>query len=329
MCIEEIDWIDWKEVFMRYIKEMKDGERVIGHYLVRRKELRESRTGKSFLSLKLADRTGVMDAKVWDITHHIGDFEEGCVVKIDGAVTTYQNERQLKVTKLRRSDEGEFDEADYIARAARSVDEMYGEVEGIIRGVGDPFLRALLENMLVGDEELAASFKSRQAAMYVHHGFAGGLLEHTLSVAQISLMLGARYRYVNADLLAAGALLHDIGKVHELRPLPNSEYTDEGQLLGHIVIGVEMVTRAAAKIPGFPRETESLLKHLIVSHHGEYEFGSPKLPSTPEAMLLHFADNIDAKLTTFAEIYEKDTGTGLWTSFQKSLGRYVRKPGPP
>ena len=312
---------------MRHINELKDGERVIEHYLVRRKETRESKSGKSFLSLKLVDKTGMIDAKIWEMSNSIGDFDEGNIVKIDGTVTTFNNELQLKITKLRRSNEGEYVPADYIPTTTKNIDEMYKQVLAIIKAVKTPHIKTLLKNLLVDDKELAEKFKTHQAAMYVHHGFVGGLLEHTLSVAEVAISLGKRYKYVDLDLLVAGALLHDIGKVHELQALPNSEYTDDGQMLGHIVIGIEMISKEIDKIPDFPHETASLIKHLIVSHHGEYEFGSPKLPATPEAMLLHFADNIDAKLTTFAEIYEKDAGLGKWTSFQKSLGRYIRKPG--
>ena len=312
---------------MRYINEIKDGERVIEHYLVRKKESRESRAGKSFLSLKLMDKTGVIDAKIWEMSNSIGDFDEGNIVKIDGTVTTFNNELQLKITKLRRSNEGEYVPADYIPITTKDIDEMYKQVLAIIKTIKIPHIKVLLENMLVNNKELAEKFKTHQAAMYVHHGYVGGLIEHTLSVAEIAISLGKRYKYVDLDLLVAGALLHDIGKVYELRALPHSEYTDDGQMLGHIIIGIEMISKEIDNILDFPHETASLIKHLIISHHGEYEFGSPKLPATPEAMLLHFADNVDAKLTTFAEIYEKDTSQGKWTSFQKSLGRYIRKPG--
>ena len=312
---------------MRYIKDIKDGERVIEHYLVRKKESREARSGKSFISLRLMDKTGVIDAKIWEMNGNIQVFEEGDMVKVDGTMSTFQNELQMKITKLRRSEEGEYLPADYIPTSTKDTNEMFGELLRIIGGVKNPFVKTLLENFFVKNSELQERFKTHQAAMYVHHGYVGGLLEHTLSVTEICLSLGARYRYVNADLLACGALLHDIGKIRELNPLPTSEYTDDGQLLGHIIIGIEMIAAEIAKIPDFPHELASLIKHLIISHHGEFEYGSPKLPSVPEAMLLHFADNIDAKLTTFTEIYDRDTGRGRWTGFQKSLGRYIRKPG--
>lgn len=312
---------------MRYIKDLREGERVMEYYLCRKKENRESRAGKAFLSLKLQDKTGTIDAKIWEITNDIGQFEEGDFLKIDGVVVSFQNELQLKVTKLRRSREGEYIETEYIPATEKDIGEMFTKISELIKSVKNTHIKTLLENIFIKNEERSKIFKSHSAAMYMHHSYMGGLLEHTLSVAEICMFLGVRYKYVNIDLLLAGALLHDIGKIQELSPLPQNEYTDDGQMLGHIIIGLEMVGVEIVKIQNFPHELASLLKHCIIAHHGEYEFGSPKIPAIPEAMILHFADNIDAKLTTFSEIYEKDTSPGLWTVFQKSLGRYIRKPG--
>jgi len=311
---------------MRYIKDLRDGERVIEHYLCKKKESRESRAGKTFLSLKLQDKTGTIDAKVWEITKDIQPFEEGDVVKVDASVASYMNDLQLKVVKLRRSTEGEYTAAELIPTTEKDVDEMFAKILAMINEVKDPNIKKLLENIF-GNADVVTAFKSHSAAMYMHHSYMGGLLEHTLSVVEICVFLGARYRYVNADILLAGALLHDIGKIYELSAMPHNEYTDDGQMLGHIILGLEMVVGEIAKIKDFPHETASLIKHCIISHHGEFEYGSPKLPSIPEAMLIHFADNIDAKLTTFAEVYDKDTTPGRWTAFQKGLGRYIRKPG--
>ncbi|MCL1843352.1 MAG: HD domain-containing protein [Defluviitaleaceae bacterium] len=311
---------------MRYIKDLRENERVIEHYLCKKKESRESRAGKTFLSLKLQDKTGIIDAKIWEITGDVQPFEEGDIVKIDGLVGSYQNELQMKITKLRRSREGEYIETEFIPSTEKDIDEMFAKIGQIIKSVKSSFVKTLLENIF-NNEERAKLFKGHSAAMHMHHSYMGGLLEHTLSVAEISIFLGARYKHVNEDVLLAGALLHDIGKIYELSPLPNNEYTDDGQMLGHIILGLEMIITEITKIPDFPHELASLIKHCIISHHGELEFGSPKIPSTPEAMILHFADNIDAKLTTFGEIIEKDTGTGKWTNYQKSLARYVRKPG--
>lgn len=312
---------------MRYIKELRENERIIEHYFCKKKESRESKTGKTFLSLKLQDKTGIVDAKVWEMTKEIGHFEEGDIVKIDASVGSYMNELQLKVTKLRRSTEGEYVPSDFIPSTEKDVDEMLTKISELIKSVKNPHIKTLLENIFIKDETRANLFKSHSAAMHMHHSYMGGLLEHTLSVAEICVSLGGRYKYVNPDILLAGALLHDIGKIYELSPMPQNEYTDDGQMLGHIVMGCEMISVEIAKIEGFPHELASLVKHCIVSHHGEYEFGSPKLPAIPEAMILHFADNIDAKLTAFSEIYERDTSPGQWTSYQKSLGRYIRKPG--
>jgi len=310
---------------MRYIRDLIENERVIEHYLCKKKENKESRAGKSFLSLVLQDKTGTIDAKVWEITKDIAQFDEGDVIKIDGTVGSYMNEPQIKIVKLRRSMEGEYETADFIPTTEKDIDEMFEKICTAISACGDVHIKALLTNIFE-NPEYAEKFKTHSAAMYMHHSYRGGLLEHTLSVMEICVFLGARYKYVDADLLLAGAVLHDIGKIFELGELPQNEYTDDGQMLGHIILGLEMVTGEIAKIEDFPHETASLLKHLIISHHGEFEFGSPKIPAVPEAMILHFADNIDAKLTTFAEIYGRDTSPGQWTTFQKSLGRYIRKP---
>ncbi|MCL1845921.1 MAG: HD domain-containing protein [Defluviitaleaceae bacterium] len=309
---------------MKYIKTLLEHERVVEHYLCKKKESRESRAGKSFLSLKLQDKTGVIEAKIWEMTNDIGAFNEGDIVKIDGTVGSYLGELQIKITKLRRSREGEYVASDFIPTTEKDIGEMYDKVSALIKSVKNSFVKTLLKNIFGANE---AAFKNSSAAMYMHHAYMGGLLEHTLSVAEICIFLGARYKYVDADVLLAGALLHDIGKIHELSPLPQNEYTDDGQMLGHIILGVEMVSAEIAKIEDFPHEIASLIKHCIIAHHGELEFGSPKIPATPEAMLLHFADNIDAKLTTFADVYDKDTTPGKWTVFQKTLGRYLRKPG--
>jgi 3'-5' exoribonuclease len=311
---------------MRYIKDIRENERLIEHYLVKRKEARESKAGKHFLSLKLADKTGSLDGKIWDMTSHIAPFDEGEMVKVDGTVTLFNGEFQLKITKLRRSMEGEYAPADYVPTTDKDIDEMFARLTALVKSVENAHLNALLENILLKDEGRTEMLKTHSAAKGMHHAFLGGLLEHTLSVAEICDTLAARYKYVDRDVLLTGALLHDIGKIYELSPMPVNEYTDDGQLLGHIIMGVELVTAQAAKIEGFPHELLSLVKHMLLSHHGELEFGSPKLPLTPEAMLLHFADNIDAKLTAFDEIISKDGTPGKYTSFSKPLGRLVRKP---
>ena len=310
---------------MKFIAEMKENDHVLGHYLCKFKQSLKTRTGKTYYSLKLQDKTGAADAKVWELTNDIQDFNEGDMIKIDGTALSYQNEIQLKIHKLRRSQEGEYVLSDYIPTTEKNVEEMYAQVVALVESVENIYIKTLLENILIKDKDRAVALKSHSAAKAMHHGYMGGLLEHILSVVQICDFMSARYKYINRDLLLAGAFLHDIGKIYELSPMPQNEYTDDGQMLGHIIIGVEMVVVETMKIPDFPHEIASLIKHLIISHHGEYEFGSPKLPSTSEAILLHYADNMDAKLKTIEELLDKDTTPGLWTGYNKALGRYIRK----
>ncbi|MDR1532612.1 MAG: HD domain-containing protein [Clostridiales bacterium] len=310
---------------MKYIEDFKEDDHIIGHYFCKQKQNLKSRAGKTYLSLKLQDRTGMIDAKVWDLNNDIQNFDENDFIKIDGVVLTYQNEPQLKLSKIRRSREGEYDPAEYIPRTDKDVAAMYQQVEELIRSVEDPQIRLLLEEIMIKDEHVRDAFQSSSAGKIMHHSYMGGLIEHTLAVTQICDFLGRRYKFVNRDILIAAALLHDIGKVFELSPFPDNDYTDDGELLGHIVMGAEFISRAAAKIEGFPHQLESLLKHCILAHHGEYEFGSPKLPKTMEALILHFADNADAKLAAVEKAIDSDASQNDWLGFNKMLQRNLRK----
>jgi 3'-5' exoribonuclease len=310
---------------MKFIADLKDNDYVLDHYLCKVKQSLRTRTGKTYFSLKLQDKTGAIDAKVWEITKDIQDFNEGDMVKVDATVLSYQNELQLKINKLRRSMDGEYTVSDYIPSTEKNIDEMYGCIVAFINSIENKHIKILLENILLKNEVQLNAFKTHSAAKSMHHSYMGGLLEHILSVTEICEFMSHRYKYINRDILIAGALLHDIGKLYELSPMPQNEYTDDGQMLGHIIIGVEMVAVETRKIEGFPHELASLIKHLIISHHGEFEFGSPKLPSTLEAILLHYADNMDAKLKTIEEFIDKDATPGPWAGYQKALTRYVRK----
>jgi 3'-5' exoribonuclease len=312
---------------MRYIKDLKENEHLIEHYFCKQKESLKTRSGKTYYSLRLVDKTGMISAKVWELHNDIQSFEEGDMIKIDGTVLTYQNELQLKVNKARRSLEGEYDPMEYIQTTEKDINQLQEQASALIASVENPFLRALLENILKKNNEVSKLFKSHSAAKHMHHSYMGGLLEHTVSVAQICDFMSGRYKYVNRDLLITSALLHDVGKIYELSRLPENDYTDDGQMLGHLFIGAEMVALEARNIDGFPHELESLLKHSILSHHGDLEFGSPKLPNTMEAFLLHCADNMDAKLKTYEETIDKDSTAGNWAGYQRMLNRWVRKSG--
>ena len=310
---------------MHYIEDLKENEHIVEHYLCKQKQSLKTRSGKTYLSLRLMDKTGTIDAKVWEMHNDIQNFEEGDMVKIDGSIVTFQNELQLKINKLRKSREGEYIAGNYIPMTDKDIDSLYAEVQDIIKSITHPQIRQLLEAILVDDKARAEAYKSRSAAKYMHHAYMGGLLEHTLAVANICDYMGGRYKHINRDILMAGALLHDVGKIYELSEMPINDYTDDGQMLGHIVMGCEMVSHAVAKIPDFPHELASMIKHLIISHHGEYEYGSPKLPCTAEAILLHYADNMDAKLKTFEEAFDNDKTPGPWTGYNKALNRYLRR----
>ena len=310
---------------MHYIKDIKENDHIVCHYLCKQKQSLKSRNGKTYLSLRLQDRTGFVDAKVWDLTHEIQNFEENDFIKIDGIALLYNNEPQIKVAKIRRSMEGEYDPADYIPRTEKDVELLIGQLNDFISSVSDPFISELLNNIFIKNAAINRIFVSHSAAKSLHHSYLGGLLEHTVSVAQICDFLSGMYKNINRDLLICGALLHDIGKIYELSPFPDNGYTDGGRLLGHIFIGAELVSKEALMIDRFPENLETLIKHCILSHHGEYEFGSPKRPKIIEAFILFCADNMDAKTKAFETVVETETAQDNWSNFNKVFDRYLRK----
>ena len=310
---------------MKYINELHEGENIIEHYLCKSRQTMKSRNGKNYLSLKLQDKTGMVDAKVWDLNNDIQSFQENDFIKVDAFVTTFNNELQLNVKRIRRSREGEYDPADFVPSTDKNIDEMYDQLMGYIKTMKNPYLKKLLEEIFLRHPVISKEFKYHSAAKAMHHSFRGGLVEHTLSVTQLCDFLAPRYNYVNRDILVASAMLHDVGKVLELSDFPTNDYTDDGLLLGHLILGSELIRDAAAKIDGFPKRLESLMKHCMLSHHGEYEYGSPKLPSTPEAFLLHCADNLDAKTKMIEEALAADSTQGHWAGYNRMLQRNLSR----
>ena len=310
---------------MKYINELREGENIIEHYLCKSRQTMKSRNGKNYLSLKLQDKTGMVDAKVWDLNNDIQSFQENDFIKVDAFVATFNNELQLNVKRIRRSREGEYDPADFVPSTDKNIDEMYDQLMGYIKTMKNPYLKKLLEEIFLRHPVISKEFKYHSAAKAMHHSFRGGLVEHTLSVTQLCDFLAPRYNYVNRDILVASAMLHDVGKVLELSDFPTNDYTDDGQLLGHLILGSELIRDAAAKIDGFPKRLESLMKHCMLSHHGEYEYGSPKLPSTPEAFLLHCADNLDAKTKMIEEALAADSTQGHWAGYNRMLQRNLSR----
>lgn len=309
---------------MRYIEDLKEGETIICHYLCKQRQSLKSRAGKTYLSIKLRDKTGMIDGKVWDLNNNIQSFEENDFIKIEALVVAYQNELQLNIKKIRKSEEGEYNPSDYIPCTDKDIAGLYIELTDYIKTISNPYIKKLLEGIFIKNTEIQEQFKIHSAGKAMHHSYMGGLLEHTLSVVQICGFMAPRYKFVNRDILIAAAMLHDIGKLWELSPFPDNDYTDKGQLIGHIAIGMELITKETSFIEGFPDTLKSLLKHCILSHHGEYEYGSPQLPKIIEAFILHFADNADAKIKMFEEALEKDNTQGKWVGYNKVLARNIR-----
>lgn len=312
---------------MKYIRDYKDGDRAFDIYLCKHKVSAVTKNGKPYESLILQDKTGTLDAKVWDPNNAgIADFDALDYIEVYGDVISFQGALQVNVKRIRKCKEGEFDPADYLPVSKFGIEDMYKELLGYIDKVENKYLKELLQAFFVQDQDFANGFKKSSAAKTIHHGFVGGLLQHTLSVVKLCEYYCQSYPLLNRDLLISAAICHDIGKVRELSLFPQNDYTDEGQFLGHIVIGTEMVGEKIRKIPGFPAVLASELKHCILAHHGEYEFGSPKKPAIMEAVALSFADNTDAKLQTFTELLENSTETG-WMGFNRLFDSNVRKTG--
>ena len=308
---------------MRYIDTLVEGETIRNIYLCKGKRSAETRNGKPYDNLILQDKTGTLDGKVWDPNSNgIADYDEKDFIEVFGDVISYNNNLQLNIRQIRKAQEGEYIPADYMPSTEKSVDGMYEELLSYGRQISNPYLRGVIEYYFEKDEKFIRTFKGHSAAKSVHHGFAGGLLEHTLSVVKFCEYMVGQYDILNKDLLYTAAMCHDIGKTIELSPFPENDYTDDGQLLGHIII--EMIDDAIREIPEFPKQLASELKHCIVAHHGELEYGSPKKPALAEAMALNLADNADAKMQTLKEIF-KDKKAGEWLGYNRLFESNLRK----
>lgn len=302
---------------MKYIKDYRDGDRVFDIYLCKHKQSAVTKNGKPYENVILQDKTGTIDAKIWEPNSAgISEYDAMDYIEVYGEINSYQGSLQVNVKRIRVCQEGEYEPADYLPVSKKGIEPMYQELKQIIETIQDTYLKTLLENLFIKDEIFVKSFKNSSAAKTVHHGFVGGLLEHTLSVTKLCDYYCSTYPLLKRDLLLTAAMCHDIGKTKELSAFPENDYTDDGQFLGHIVMGVEMVGEKIREIPAFPAVLASELKHCILAHHGEYEFGSPKKPAIMEAVALNFADNTDAKLQTFTELLEGTTENG-WLGFNR------------
>ncbi len=310
---------------MKYIKDYKDGDRVFDIYFCKFKSSAVTKNGKSYDNVILQDKTGTLDAKIWDPNNAgIADFGAMDYIEVYGDITSFNGALQVNVKRVRRCENGEYDEREYMPVSKKNLDDMYAELVKIIESIENTYLKTLLKKFFVEDKAFAERFKRASAAKSVHHGFIGGLLEHTLSVTKLCDYYCTTYPILKRDLLLTAAICHDIGKTKEISAFPTNDYTSEGQFLGHIVMGSEMLVEKIRQIQGFPTLLEMELKHCILAHHGEYEFGSPKKPAIVEAVALCYADNTDAKIETFTELLESSQETG-WLGFNRLFESNLRR----
>lgn len=309
-----------------YIRELEPNQIINGVFLVHHKDIRQKKSGEPYLSVTLADRTGELDAKMWDNAHEfLTTFERDDFVRVKGLLQIFQNRPQLTMHKIQSIADSEVDFGDYFPASTRDRDEMFRELQTFIEGITNPHLKALL-NAMFADEAIAVAFRTAPAAKSVHHAWLGGLIEHVLSLSHLAKMTAAHYSDIDIDLLLTGVILHDIGKTRELNYSRGFSYSTEGQLLGHIMIGVMMIEEKLRQFPDFPAPLQDLVMHMILSHHGEMEFGSPKVPMFAEALLLHHLDNMDSKMECVRGMVERDRLIdGVWTGYSSALDRSLLK----
>jgi 3'-5' exoribonuclease len=309
-----------------YVNELEPNKLITTSFLVHSKEIRQKKSGELYLSLLLADRTGELDAKMWDnVAEVIDAFDRDDFVRVKGLVQIFHNRPQMTIHKIRRMDDSEIDFGDYFPSSRRDQDEMWLELRGIVAGVSNPHLKGLLE-LVLDDEDIAGRYRRAPAAKSIHHAFLGGLIEHVLSLCAMARLTAQHYKFIDGDLLLTGAILHDIGKIYELNYERGFSYSNDGQLLGHIHIGLRIVGEKLRELPSFPPALRSLVEHMILSHHGKLEFGSPKVPQFPEALMLHYLDDMDSKMECMRALIESDRQVeGCFTAYNGPLERSVLK----
>ncbi len=311
---------------MNYLKELRDGEMVSENYFCKQKQTLQTKAGKSYYSLILQDKTGTMDGKVWELNAGIEHFEALDYIRVEGQVVSFQGTLQLNIRRVRRLSEGEYDVSEYMPCTKRNTAEMYKELLGYIDSLKDAQFKLLAESYFKEDPKFKEMFLSHSAAKTMHHNFVGGLLEHTVSVTKLCTYLADNYPVLDRDLLLTAAMFHDMGKLSEISAFPENDYTDAGQLLGHIYIGADWLSKRMDKLGGFTVKRKNELLHCILSHHGELEYGSPKKPALAEALALSMADNLDAKLAGVTALFDGTEENG-WLGFQKMFESNMRKTG--
>jgi 3'-5' exoribonuclease len=310
-----------KEFYVRDAAQ-HENQTITTTFVVSAKQIKPKKTGDLYIALTLADRTGQIEAKIWDNVQDVLDaFDQDDFVKIKGLLNKYNNRFQLTIHKLRKCEEHEVDFSDYLPKTDKDIDQLWQTVREFVDSFKNEHLKALLRSFM-NDPEIEMRYKNAPAAKTLHHAFVGGLLDHVVSLFKSCDLVSRNYPAIDRDLLLSGAFLHDIGKLHELSYARSISYTTSGQLLGHMIIELEMLHAKIAQIPGFPPELKILLEHMIISHHGHYEFGSPKLPMFPEALMLHYLDDLDSKMESMRTQFEREAeNEDAWTGYNPSLGR--------
>ena len=304
-----------------YISQLAPDASTTSFFLVCEKELRATKEGKPYLRLELADRTGNIEARVWDNVEGLARaFDRDDVVKVQARVESYKNKLQMVIEKIRRAEAGEIDWADYFPHTAEDVEKLFAQLQEHVAGIKNRWLNTLLSKTL-DDPRVTPRLKRAPAAKLMHHAFIGGLLEHVVSLCDVCRLVAQHYRELDVDLLLTGAILHDVGKLDELCYERAIHYTDDGQLLGHIILGLEQVTKRMNDIEGFPPDLKTLVKHMLISHHGHYEFGSPKLPMFREALVLHYLDDLDSKMGAARAVLDAEGGEEGWSAYSSALQR--------
>jgi 3'-5' exoribonuclease len=300
-----------KDIYIDDLMGFDEGKTFDSFFLILVKQQRNTKQNKPYLNLVLGDKKGQIEGRVWELNDPriARDFDRGDIVKVRGCVTRFDDRTQVKVDQLRKALDGEADKMDMLPATTRDVGELWALLEATVESIANPDLKRLLKTML-GDTELAKAYREAPAARGLHHAWLGGLLEHVISLLGLADRVAAHYTLLDRDLLVTGVILHDIGKVRELEWETGFDYTVEGILLGHIQIGAEMAEKAIATLPGFPERLRTLVVHMILSHHGKLEYGSPKLPMIPEALALSFIDDFDAKMQAMTSEFEKSAREG-------------------
>lgn len=310
-----------KEFFLSECSQ-HENKIITSSFVVASKQVKPKKTGEPYLALTLGDRSGLIEAKMWDnVEDCLNTFEADDFVKIKGLLNKYKNRFQITIHKIRKLGDAEIDFADYLPKTTKDIGELWQTLAGFVGTFQNSHLKALVEAFM-SDPEIAEAYRNAPAAKTLHHAYIGGLLDHVVSLCRSCDLMCRNYPQINRDLLLTGAFLHDIGKIHELTYNRSFSYTTRGQLLGHMIIELEMLQAKLALLPGFPDELKTLVEHLIISHHGQYEFGSPKLPMFPEALVLHYLDDLDSKMESMRANFEREAGAeSAWAGYNASLGR--------